>query len=330
MKKTVFLTVFLAVLIGFGCFSTAPVKAEENDYGEKPDEFYTYVQKFTDLDSVNNAFHAYYLEKALGSSKTEAVVADANDTENHWAITDGVLKRINDVKKDSNSGNYETNQIAVLTYAKETFLNFELSVDVKRGPSGFWPVIGIRQIEEGKYYLDDGAGVFVQENGMITLWGDAVVTGPYEFATVDGWKMHEWHNLQIRVLGNELMVSVDHAPWVTQALKEEFYDEGYVSLCSTNNLSEFRNFRIKALAEPEAPEVKTFAPVKEANTDDSLSKLAGEVKSKESLFEREPEGSSSNNGNGSNGGSGCGKTAAAIPAAVLPLIALAFVRGRKN
>lgn len=290
-----------------GSFSVVGVKAEGNDYDAKPDEYYSYVQKFTNIDQVNNAFHAWYRENALGSAKAEKVETDLASAETHWAIEDGVLYRINDVKKDSDSGRYETNQVAILTFTKEAYLNFELSVDVRRGGNGFWPVVGIRQLEEGKYHLDDGAGVFVQESGIVTLWGDPDVQGPHELTPLDGFDSTQWHNLQIWLRGNELKVSVDNMPWATKTLREDFYETGYVSLISVNNESAFRNFRIKALPEPEQAETKDFQPVPEADADDALSRLAGEVRPKEDLFEREPEQISPETPSDSTGTSG-GKT----------------------
>lgn len=339
MKKNIFFAAIAAclsaVIVLAGQITVARAD-ESTDYSPKEDEFYHYVQKFDDVTSVNNAFHAWYLENALGSAKSEEVTADVNSAESHWAIDGGVLKRINDVKKDANSGKYETNQVAVLTFTKEAYLNFELSVDFKRGSHGFWPVVGIRQTEEGKYYLDDGAGVFVQENGTVTLWGDQVISGPYEFSVVEGYNAGEWHNMQIRVVGNELKVSIDNAPWATQALKEDFYETGYVSLCSVNNETEYRNFRIKALPEPEKAEVKDFEPVKEADTDDALSNLAGGVKSKDELFEREPQQNgekptdpdSENSGNAGSEG-GCKSSAGLGVLACLP-IAAAFIFKKKQ
>lgn len=272
------ITVFGLIVCLASSFSSVVFAAENEDYKAKPDEYYSYVQNFTDVASVNNGFNAYYLQNELGSGKPETVATSASATDSHWCIEGGVLKRINDVKPSETSGNYETNQLAVLTFTKEAYLNFELSVDYKRGPNGFWPVVAIRQLEEGKYYLDDGAGVFVQQNGTVTLWGDADVSGPYEFASIDGYNSNAWHNMQIKVLGNTLSVSIDNTPWVSQALPEEFYEAGYVSLVSTNNETEFKNFRIKALAEPVVESNGTFVPKAEATTDDALSNMAGEVK----------------------------------------------------
>ena len=278
--------VFAAVGLAFVPSGGHAALAAES-YEEKEDGYYDYVQKFNDLTQVNNVFHAYYLEQALGSSKADEVTDDAEAKDSHWYIQNGEIRRINDIKKNELTGKYETNQIAMLTFTKEAYLNFELSVDYQRGRSGFWPVVAIRQLEEGKYYLDDGAGVFVQQNGTVTLWGDEVISGPYEFGSIDGYSDTAWHNLQIKVVGNVLEVSVDYSPYMTENLPEEFYDTGYVSLVSVNNETKYRNFRIKALPEPEKEGYKDFAPVPEADRDDALSKLAGEVKDKDALFERE-------------------------------------------
>lgn len=278
------LTAFVMTL----CATPVTAFADEAvaDYAEKADSYYTYVQNFEDVDVVNTDFNAYYRENALGSAKAEEVATSSASVDSHWYVEDGVLSRINNVERDEDSGSFETNKIALLTFTKEAYLNFEMSVDYKAGPEGFWPVIGIRQLEEGKYYLDDGAGVFVQQSGLITLWGDPAVGGPHEFASAGGgYVSTQWHNLQIKVLGNALYVSVDNAPWVSKSLSADFYDTGYVSLISVNNMCQYRNFRIKALAEPVEEEKGEFLPKPEANTDDALSNLAGGVKDGD-LFER--------------------------------------------
>ncbi len=287
--KKIFLTAFAVMaaaglaLVPAGGYTALAAEA----YEEKEDAYYDYVQKFTDLAQVNNVFHAYYLENALGSAQADLVGDSADAQDSHWYIGNGEICRINDIKKNETTGKYETNQIAMLTFTKEAYLNFELSVDYRRGSSGFWPVVAIRQLEEGKYYLDDGAGVFVQQNGTVTLWGDEAISGPYEFGSIDGYNDSAWHNLQIKVVGNVLEVSVDYTPYLKQNLPEEFYDTGYVSLVSVNNETKFRNFRIKALPEPETEGYKEFDPEPEADTEDALSRLAGDVKDKDALFERE-------------------------------------------
>ncbi len=286
LLKTIMLSA-VALAISSQLFGVGVAAEEVKDYEAKPDSYYNYVQDFTDVNSVNNAFHSYYLENALGSAAQEQVSADPNTKEAHWVIDGGVLKRVNNVETDEITGKHETNKLAVLSFTKEAYLNFELSIDCKRGNSGFWPVIGIRQLEEGKYYLDDGAGVFVQQNGKITLWGDQVVSGPYEFGQVEKYVDGEWYNMQIKVLGNLLSVSVNNTPWQTQVLPDGFYDTGYVSLISVNNETQYKNFRIKALAEPEKDPIKNFDPTPEASTDDALSNMAGEVKDADELFERE-------------------------------------------
>ncbi len=307
------------MLTPFAGIKLSASAATANDYEAKGDEFYTYVQDFTDVTAVNADFNAFYRENALGGAQMEQVGTDPTATDTHWCVDGGVLKRINGVDK-----NADTNRIAILTFSKEAYANFEMSVDYKAGPTGFWPVIGIRQLEEGKYHLDDGAGVFLQSSGMMTLWGDPAVGGPHEFSAVPGYNATAWHNMQIRVLGNLLSVSVDNQPWKSQALPSEFYDIGYVSLISVNNETEYKNFRIKPLIEPEKEPVKNFAPVVEANSDDALSNLAGEVKDKDELFEREGKVNPDfvQNGQSPTGDEGCGSS---LPCALGGVAALAVV-----
>lgn len=283
LLKSIFSLACVGVLAGIwmGLSTVSASAAADKDYGVKEDSYYQYVQDFTDPDAVNADFSAFYRENALGSAQLELVGTNGSATDTHWYIDGGVLKRINGVEQGA-----DTNRVAILTFTKEAYVNFEMSVDYKAGPTGFWPVIGIRQLEAGKYYLDDGAGVFVQQSGIVTLWGDPAVQGPHNLSSIPGYKATEWHTMQIKALGNTLSVSIDNQPWIEKGLSADFYDLGYVSLISVNNETEYRNFRIKALAEPENVPIELFDPVAEADTDDALSKLAGEVKDKDTLFER--------------------------------------------
>ena len=131
------ITVFGLTVCLASSISSVAFAADNEDYKAKPDEYYSYVQDFTDITSVNNGFNAYYLQNELGSGKPESVSTSTSATDAHWCIDGGILKRINDVKPSETTGSYETNQLAVLTFTKEAYLNFELSIDYKRGPNGF-------------------------------------------------------------------------------------------------------------------------------------------------------------------------------------------------
>lgn len=288
-KKISIISVILFAVCLSPLFNIETAGAAE-EYAAKPDSYYDFVCDFTDVTAVNRYFHAYYLANALGSAKSEEVTTDASSADAHWLVQGGVLKRINDVGVDEN-GAFETNKISVLSFVKEAYLNFELSLDLRRGQTGnLWPVVGIRQVEEGRYYLDDGAGVFVQSGGQITLWGGQQVSGPHVFgdAKESGYKSGggEWYNIQIKLVGNKLSVSINNGPY-SDIQMFDYYETGYVSLFAVNNEAEFRNFRIKMLAEPEKESVPEFLPVAEADTPDALSNLAGEEKDAAELFERE-------------------------------------------
>ena len=92
--------VFAAVGLAFVPSGGHAALAAES-YEEKEDGYYDYVQKFNDLTQVNNVFHAYYLEQALGSSKADEVTDDAEAKDSHWYIQNGEIRRINDIKRTS-------------------------------------------------------------------------------------------------------------------------------------------------------------------------------------------------------------------------------------
>ncbi|MBQ2713020.1 MAG: hypothetical protein IJF71_06520 [Clostridia bacterium] len=326
MKK-IYLAIFSLVLaITAVCGSVATADGVANP--AKDDNYYNYVQKFDDVNAINNAFHAYYLKNELqGTGVLEKVGTDPNAQDTHWYIKDNTAIRINNVEYSNLMGDaYETNRIAMLTYVRDAYLNFELSVDYKRGSAGFWPVIAFRQEGEGKYYLDDGAGVFVQQNGKITLWGDPDVSGPYETHMINNYKDQTWHNMQVIVLGNSVQISIDYSEWYTYPLNESFYNAGYVSLVSVNNQTEFRNFRIKALAEPEDEALGTYMPKPEADSEDSLSNLAGAVKPAEDLFERTP----SENGSDKPAAGGCGSAVMGSVSLLLGALGVGFVFAKRR
>ncbi len=316
-----FVCLFAGALVGAGRVTASA--AEGKDYDAKEDSYYQYVQNFTDLTAVNKDFSAFYRENALGSAQFELVGDNGAATDTHWYIDGGVLKRINGIDKDA-----DTNRVAILTFTKEAYINFEMSVDFKAGPTGFWPVVGVRQLEAGKYHLDDGAGVFVQQSGVITLWGDPAVQGPHNLSSIPGYKANAWHNMQIKMLGNTLSISIDNQPWVNKGLSADFYELGYVSLISVNNETEYKNFRIKPLVEPDKEPIKLFPPKEEANTDDALSSLAGEVKDKDELFEREDKVNPDFAGSESE--TGCNGSVADVSAILLLTAVGCVIFKRKN
>lgn len=231
----------------------------------------TYEQDFSDAAEVNEDFTAGYVNALGNSTQIEQVYNDGQgEGEGHWFINaDGQLERRGDI--DSNAGTWRA---AILTYNKQLFTNFELEVDYKQGPTTFWwTCVAFRQTEI-KSFFDDGAGIFVQEGGQMTMWGAVGVGGPFEKAPVTGYDRNAWHHMRLRVQGNSAELYVDEYPVAEWTLNGSFYREGYVSLLSINNDSMFDNFKLTELPEAEEPDLPPIPPVDEADSDDALGNLA--------------------------------------------------------
>jgi hypothetical protein len=206
-----------------------------------------YEQDFSDPISVREDFTAYYVYTLGGSSEDDMIYSSCDDAARWYLEDNSIIRKSVNGDIDLSLG---TNSIGVLTYTKKKFVNFELTVDYCAGTTTYyWPVVAFRQREAGKYYLSDGAGVFVQRGGKVTLWGTDGVGGPYETAGISGYVDDAWHTLKIRVEGIELSVYVDgsETPQYTKSLPNTFFRSGYISLVSVNNDCKFRNFKVEEL-----------------------------------------------------------------------------------
>jgi len=193
----------------------------------------TYINNFDSQSDVED-FQAYYILEA-GQSQEESF-------DSHWAYENGFVKRINDIAEGSG-----TKYIAALTLKDMTFKNFELSVKVQKvGDDWTWPVIGIRQNFPGKYFLDDGLGVFMQDEGKATFWGSTEVGGPYEGSANSSYSKNATHTIKIRAVNDLVTVFVDGK----QANEKSFSSlerEGYITLMSVNTEAVFDDFSITKL-----------------------------------------------------------------------------------
>ncbi|MDR3318036.1 MAG: DUF1080 domain-containing protein [Clostridiales bacterium] len=251
-------------------------------YSASADETaYDYTQDFSAAASVNADFSAYYQRYTGGRSYAETV----GQTDGHWQINDGELRH--ETLREPAAAIGGTEMFAILTYTGNTYLNFELSVDFTMGTESiWWPCVAFRQAEEGKSFFEDGAAVFLQREGIPTLWGGKLVGGPYEGAQIAGYSGAQKHNMRLIVQGNGLSLYVDGVLSYEKTLGSGFYTEGYISLISVNNNSSFDNFKVKALTELELPEPPAHSPKAPADGPDALDALA-EDKTGETLIERD-------------------------------------------
>ena len=201
------------------------------------------VETFDELTSVEEKFDFHFV------STQNARRGD--EFEYSWTLQDGAVWRTGNVDPASDTVN-----IAIMTYVGEVYDDFELSVDFKAGSlTSYWPVIGIRQQIPGKYYTTEGggAGVFMQQDGKITLWGP-IVSGNtlgnlYEANIPDKATYYSmmWHNMRIRAEGSSVQVFVDDIEVASVTVNSTDYARGYVSLTSVNNDCAFDNFKIRGL-----------------------------------------------------------------------------------
>ena len=194
-----------------------------------------------DFESGLKDFDSYYIADTAASM--QGVPRDAAE---NWTIENGQLIRINDL--GGNDGG--TNRVAVLTYTGQTFRNFTLSVDVKMGEDSiWWPVVTILQRENnGSYFLADGLGLFIQQSGVATVWGEG--TGnPIEGKSISGYKNNAMHNITVTVLNGHLSFYVDGALALEVEIPSGTASEGYISLMSVNNGSMFANLVLREIPE---------------------------------------------------------------------------------
>ena len=205
--------------------------------------------------------------------------------EARWYVSGGTLSRkMVEHDIDLSSG---TNSIGVVTLTKKKYTNFELTVDYKMGDlTYYWPVIGFRQTEPGKYYLSDGAGAFVQNGGKATLWGTDGVGGPYESAGYASYQNGQWHTLKVVLDGLNFKMYIDNKsePELSRVLPETMFRSGYISLISVNNNCSFRNLSIKELpivdvrsSYSQEPTLDTFSEaslLRQAKTVENINELS--------------------------------------------------------
>lgn len=274
MRKNILKTIFAAVTT-LTCIFTCGAIGGAKINASADSEVYT--QTFTNLTEVQEDFTAYY-QTAMGASSMMMEIGDSADDYCNWYIQDGAINRRE--LDDDIDPDFDTSSLAILSFTKRTYVNFELTVEYKRsGDTYYWPVVAFRQSEPGQYFLEDGVGVFVQRDGKATMWGGEGVGGPYESSSRGSYTDTAWHTLRLCVDGVSVRVYIDGDtnPALSRNLPSNMFRHGYISLTSVNNACAFRNLSIKELAIVELDQNQTQAPQPESNESDALGNLAEKV-----------------------------------------------------
>jgi hypothetical protein len=243
--------------------------------GEEAAPESVYTQDFSDQNSVNQDFSAFYVKISGGRSYAETV----GQADGHWTLDEGSLVAAVEADDDEDAkekAEFKTEKFSVLTYKARQYLNFEVSVDYQMGGITYlWPAVAFRQSEMGKSFLDDGAAAFMQKEGKATIWGSKLVGGPYESGALLGYDPDRTHTMKVVVIGNDAAVWIDGQKVFEKRLSTAFYQEGYISLISVNNNCRFDNLAITPLAEAELAEPPAHKPVESSMDENSLDRLAG-------------------------------------------------------
>lgn len=274
MRKNILKTLFAAVTTLTCIFTCGAIGGAKINASAESE---VYTQTFTDLTEVQEDFTAYY-QTAMGASAMMMEIGDSVDDYCNWYIQDGAINRReldDDIDQD-----FDTSSLAILSFTKRTYVNFELTVEYKRSSDTYyWPVVAFRQSEPGQYFLEDGVGVFVQRDGKATMWGGEGVGGPYESGSRGSYTDTAWHTLRLVVDGISVRIYIDgdSNPALSRNLPSNMFRHGYISLTSVNNACSFRNLSIKELAIVEIDQNQTQPPQPESNESDALGNLAERV-----------------------------------------------------
>ena len=243
MKKLLTILGLASILtLGVGGATYLTAKAQETAPIAQTETWDT-TETFDSISSIEDNFDFYFCSSQNARRGDEFAYS--------WELKDGAAYRTGNVDIASDTVN-----IAIMTYVGEVYDNFELSVDFKAGSlTPYWPVIGIRQQIPGKNYTVEGggAGVFMQQNGKITLWGPIVSGNTLGNLFEDAIPNKEsyyalmWHTMRIRAEGSSVKVFVDEVQVASVTVNSTDYSKGYVSLISVNNDCAFDNFKVRAL-----------------------------------------------------------------------------------
>ena len=252
----------------FGSLRIVEIDEETSDNDDEVSDNYSI--DFTSLSGVSNLksrFNSYYyknVEREYTSSE--------GDISSQW-----MLAPTNRLTATSNSASSDYKNLSVLTYKSKSYKNFEATVSFQQSWSRFGIMFGT---ELGEFAYTGTKASDTSSKGGVLVYAEAeggrvaigAVTGGsqpsfYRNATRlstftensvnECIKEKRMHTLTVRVLGNELTITVDDLPEssISIALSDD-YNGGYVSLVTnvSNKSGGFGGFGIKLLDEPDDDE----------------------------------------------------------------------------
>lgn len=217
----------------------------------------TYHNDMKTLEDLEDKFDPYFTQDAVHSR------ADL-PLSGHWKAEDGMIRRINDINKEG-----ATSNIAILVLRGHLFKNFECTYKTVFGDKNWgWTALGFRQQQPGNFFINDGAGVYLDMNGDTRMWGFMPELAEKVGGRVANFDVNKEYTVKVRLVNQDLSMSVDGTELLKLTLPESFLWEGYVSLQSVGNNNAFGDFTITKLNDSGEPEpfLAVDTPVTEAPT----------------------------------------------------------------
>ena len=205
-------------------------------------ESFTYTQSFDTQTAVTEDFLSYY----SADTRTNYAMG-TEDFTTYWRVSSGKL-----VRKDQAGEYFDKDRlVAMLTYDKKVFTDFELTVDYTFGGAPGRVMIGLGSTELGKYPSGEAGSVLiaVDSERRAAVYGAVTSGGSANSASApiiqDNKKLGK---LSVKVEGTALTVTINGSVLKTVTLSSE-YKGGYLSLMASKTPNaDFDNLTITGTA----------------------------------------------------------------------------------
>lgn len=197
-----------------------------------------------DSESDLELFSSYYAEIA-DSTAAGYTGFSPIDAAEKWSVSGGALQRINN---DTVTASQWKNYMAMLTYKKGTYENFEIKITFRKGTNARWLILNFGASTPDGFCLDGadgGYGIFLTQEGAPTFLGNwpgvkssGYIAASNTFYSGQNGVTYEktgTHTVTLRVCGGLASIYADgyETPWHCQL--PENYSGGYVSIVSGAN-----------------------------------------------------------------------------------------------
>ena len=186
--------------------------------------------KASDIEPLTISFNDENIEDKLSFVYVSTMYGVSEELDAHWAINDGVIKRINDCNGEDVTGNY-----AAMYINDSYFKYFELNTKVSYGNNGLTGIVfGKKNIFVR--HLADGNALYFMPSPSVELAGRSI-TIPATSQTItdkDGF-----FDLKLIVCEDYVKVYVDGKEYLNKKYAPELFSYGKIGLFTANTDGSF-------------------------------------------------------------------------------------------